>query len=440
MPAPVPPPSAGPPDSPRRVRFLRVAARCWLALGIVGAAVWPFYPTEAVFFTILLAGTVLTWGAVSVLLRRGFPRAAAWVFCLATNQLIFGMILLNHAVHVFGDLEAVVTRVSGFAMMGLTIVFAGATIGPGAAVAFAVLNGALLAGAVVFVDARLGPKVSIPFFWAVLAVAVWLYERHVKEAVDALRGAHDALERAVEERTRELRSAKDELEAFSYSVAHDLRAPLRRIEGFAQILDEEADGRLPPAAASALEVIRRQTLQMNQLIGDLLKLSRVGRAELRVADLDVSDLCREIAAELAAREPGRAVEWAIAPGLAARGDAGLVRILLENLLGNAWKFTRKAARPRIEVGVSDGGFFVRDNGAGFDMADAPRLFRPFERLHSDAEYAGSGIGLTIVRRIVERHGGAVRAEGAVDQGAAIFVALGQIDPILLSGGRTKVSD
>ncbi|HEX7898325.1 MAG TPA: ATP-binding protein [Planctomycetota bacterium] len=413
----------------RRVRFLRVANRCWLALGFLGLIVWPIYPTETLFFTVLLGSTGLTFLLVEILIRKGRIRTAAVVFCVLSNQTLYALILLNHAVHGFHNLEANLTRVAGLAMMGLSIIFAGATIGPGAAFAFAGLNVVLLSAAVLFVDTRLGPKISIPFFWAVLAVSVWLYEKHVKEAVDGLQAARDTLERAVDERTRELRLAKEdvedsnkELEAFAYSAAHDLKAPLRRIDGLASLLEEDTAGQLKPGSASLLAVLRKESGRMTRLIEDLLNLSRVSRAPLRRTSVDLSTLAGEIAKELASRDPSRRVEWAIAPGLRVDADPGLTRILLENLLGNAWKFTAKTEAPRIELGWWDG-FFVRDNGAGFDMASVDRLFRPFERLHADADFAGSGIGLTIVHRIVQRHGGSVRAEGEVGHGAKITFTL-----------------
>lgn len=346
------------------------------------------------------------------------------LFCVLSNQTVFHMMVLNHAVHGFDDLEANLTRVSALAMMGLSIVFAGATIGPRAAAAFAALNGLLLFGAVLFVDRRLGPKVSIPSFWVILAVSVWLYERFAKEAVDALQAAHDSLERSVEERTRELREAKEdveaanrELEAFAYSAAHDLRAPLRRIDGVAGLLQED-----PAGSPTLLPVLRKESVRMSRLIEDLLNLSRVGRARLSRTSIDLSALSLDILEELQSREPARRVAWVVESGLRIDADPGLIRILLENLLGNAWKFTSKTPEARIEVGAADG-IYVRDNGAGFDSAGAEKLFRPFERLHREADFAGSGIGLAIVQRIVQRHGGAIRAEGRPGAGAAFTFTL-----------------
>jgi light-regulated signal transduction histidine kinase (bacteriophytochrome) len=165
---------------------------------------------------------------------------------------------------------------------------------------------------------------------------------------------------------------------------------------------------------------------MGELIDDLLELSRVGRAELHRAEVDLSALAREVASELQRREPERALELVIQPGLHADADARLLRIVFENLLGNAWKFTRKVSSPRIEVGraeVNAGAFFVRDNGAGFAMSYADKLFRPFQRLHTEAEFPGTGIGLATIQRIIDRHGGRAWAEGEVGRGAAFYFTL-----------------
>ena len=219
-----------------------------------------------------------------------------------------------------------------------------------------------------------------------------------------------------------------QLEAFSYSVSHDLRAPLRGIDGFSQALLEDHAETLNEKGRDYLRRVRKAAQRMGQLIDDLLQLSRVARSELTRRPIDLSEIVREVAAELEsrAREP-RAV-LAIEAGVVADADDRLVRIVLENLLGNAWKFTARAPERRISFGTDqrDGAavYFVRDNGAGFDMAYVDRLFSPFQRLHSDAEFSGTGIGLATVRRIIRRHGGRVWAEGAVGQGATIFFTLG----------------
>src|SRR5437667_108902 len=251
----------------------------------------------------------------------------------------------------------------------------------------------------------------------------------------ALRESKEGLEQRVAERTGELEernealrhnsaqllAANTELDAFAYSVSHDLRAPLRSIDGFSQVLLEDYAAQLGEAGQDSLRRVRAATQRMGILIDDLLKLARVTRAEIRAEPVDLSDLARDIAAELQRATPERLVEFAIAPHLKAQGDPRLLRVVLDNLLRNSWKYTAKQARPRIEFGsVEENGgraFMIRDNGAGFDMKYADKLFGVFQRLHSAAEFEGTGVGLATVRRIVNRHGGRIWAEGAVDQGA-----------------------
>ncbi len=224
-----------------------------------------------------------------------------------------------------------------------------------------------------------------------------------------------------------LKLSNRELEAFSYSVAHDLRAPLRAMNGFAQILHEDYKDVLDAEGVDCLDEIRDNARRMGGLIDALLSLSRVTRSELRPDHLDLSAIARACATRLAAADPGRRVEVTVEEGLTAYLDAPLGRNLVENLLGNAWKFTAHLASTTIEVGaVPDQEaptFFVRDHGAGFDMAHASKLFTPFQRLHTVSEYPGTGIGLATVQRIVHRHGGRVWAEGTVGRGATFFFTL-----------------
>jgi signal transduction histidine kinase len=231
-----------------------------------------------------------------------------------------------------------------------------------------------------------------------------------------------------ERASRDLEDANRELEAFSYSVSHDLRAPLRSIEGFSQILLEDYADKLDEEGEDYLGRIRAASRRMALLIDDLLDLSRVSRRPLRRGLVDLSAQTREIAAELGASQPEREVEFVIADGLTANGDARLLRLALENLLGNAWKFTSKEGRARIEFGSTtlEGGervYFVRDNGVGFDEAYAGKLFGAFQRLHGAEEFEGTGIGLVTVQRIVRRHGGRVWAKGKVGEGATFFFTL-----------------
>ena len=234
-------------------------------------------------------------------------------------------------------------------------------------------------------------------------------------------------EAEIQRRTAELDAANKELEAFSYSVSHDLRGPLRSIDGFAKILEEDYAAQLDDEGRDALQRVRAAAQRMDQLIDDLLKLSRLVRSDMNAEAVDLSALARSVADELRAREPARKVSFQISPSLEARGDERLLAVLLENLFGNAWKFTGKRAEAHIEFGVTqkDGNpaYFVRDDGAGFDMAHAANLFVPFQRLHGVSDFPGTGIGLATVRRIVQRHGGRVWAESEIGKGATFYFTL-----------------
>jgi PAS domain S-box-containing protein len=245
----------------------------------------------------------------------------------------------------------------------------------------------------------------------------------VARDVTARRRAEEAVARAKDA----AEAASRELEAFSYSVAHDLRAPLRGMNGFAQVLLDTYRARLDAEGQDYLQEILQNAQKMGELIDGLLSLARVTRSELRREHVNLSALAREVAGQLAAAEPARQVDLRVHEGLTADADPRLVRALLENLLGNAWKFTAKSGASRIELGATGPheacSFFVRDNGAGFDMAYAGKLFAPFQRLHTTEEFPGTGIGLATVQRIVHRHGGQVRAEGAVGAGATFSFTL-----------------
>ena len=225
----------------------------------------------------------------------------------------------------------------------------------------------------------------------------------------------------------ELERKNKELEAFSYSVSHDLRAPLRAIDGFSRALVDDCSDSLDERGRNYLHRVRAAAQRMGELIDDLLQLSRVGRTELQKQRVDLSALARSVAADLQRVEPERSVQFLIPEGVTADGDRGLLQAVLENLLGNAWKFTGTAGEAAIEFGAveRDGApaYFVRDNGVGFDMAYAGKLFAPFQRLHSETKFPGTGIGLATVHRIIERHGGRVWAESAVGRGATFFWSL-----------------
>jgi light-regulated signal transduction histidine kinase (bacteriophytochrome) len=225
----------------------------------------------------------------------------------------------------------------------------------------------------------------------------------------------------------ELVAANAELESFSYSVSHDLRTPLRTIDGFSHALLEDCADRLDDDGKACLNRIRAATQRMGSLIDDLLDLSRLSRTAMRTQTLNISVLARSIAGDLTKEQPDRQIELRIQDGLTATADPGLIRVALENLLSNAWKFSSKRASALIEFGQAEVNgalvFFVRDDGAGFDPAYADRLFGAFQRLHGMTEFAGTGIGLATVQRIVHRHGGRIWAESAVDRGATFYFTL-----------------
>jgi len=244
-----------------------------------------------------------------------------------------------------------------------------------------------------------------------------------KRAEEEIRRLNDELQ----QRASALEAANKELETFSYSASHDLRAPLRSLSGFSEAVAEDYAPMLDERGRDYLSRIRAASHQMGQLIDDMLELSRVGRSEMRPTRVDLSVLAERVAAELREADPQRQAEFAIRPGLIAEGDSRLLRVVLTNMLGNAWKFTGRQPVARIEFGATqvDGtsAYYVRDNGVGFDMAYAGKLFAPFQRLHAPGEFPGTGIGLATVARIVRRHGGRAWAEGAVGKGATFYFTL-----------------
>ena len=239
------------------------------------------------------------------------------------------------------------------------------------------------------------------------------------------------LELQLAESTRLLASANKELESFSYSVAHDLRSPLRTIEGFSQALLEDCGDQVGEVGQEHLQRIRSATQRMGTLIDSLLLLSRVMRTQLTSEKCDLSAIADSVVRELHATQPERQITWHIQPEISAIGDPPLLRLAIENLFNNAWKFTSARAAASIEFGkIAHNGrstFFVKDDGAGFDPAYADRLFGTFQRLHSPADFPGIGAGLAIVKRIIDRHGGQVRAESSVGRGATLFFTLPQPD-------------
>jgi len=248
-----------------------------------------------------------------------------------------------------------------------------------------------------------------------------------KQAEAALGRLNLELDQRVKERTMELEVVNKELESFSYSVSHDLRAPLRAIDGFSRALLEDYTDKLDAEGKEDLQTVRIASQQMGRLIDDLLRLSQINRGEMRRTEVNLSQLAGQVAGELKNSEPGRDVEFVIAPNCVACGDAGLLGIVLENGLGNAWKYTGQKPSAKIEFGLTGTpkgpAYFIRDNGCGFDMKYAHKLFGAFQRLHSASQFPGTGIGLASVQRVIHRHGGHVWIEGKADQGTTLYFTL-----------------
>jgi PAS domain S-box-containing protein len=269
-------------------------------------------------------------------------------------------------------------------------------------------------------------------FWANVIITA-LRDPKSQELQGYVKVTRDLTERKrQEEELREssvaLAAANRELEAFSYSVSHDLRAPLRGIDGFSQALMEDFHEKLNEDGRDYLNRIRAGTQRMGKLIDDLLTLSRLGRTQIRFSEVDLSELCERVVRELSAQDPKRKAEVTVQPGMKTRADPGLITAVMQNLISNAWKFTSKKERTQIEIGsvVKDDEtvYFVKDNGAGFDMKYSDKLFGAFQRLHRTDEFAGTGVGLATVRRVIHRHGGKIWVEAKEGEGATFYFTLG----------------
>ena len=303
--------------------------------------------------------------------------------------------------------------------------------GPSALLQLEGIAPALSMGAIIGTLWVFGEPVSHSFVMFLLAVAMVLMVFLVVQEWSlgrALASARSNLEDKVRERTQQLTLANRELEAYSYSIAHDLRAPLRAITGFSQVLLEDAADRLTGDDKHSLKRIAGAGNYMGQLIDEILELSRVGRIDMVLARVDLSAMSRSLLQQLCEAEPDRQVDWSVQDGMLVRGDEQLLSLAMQNLLGNALKYTARETPARISVGAArdasgETAYYVRDNGAGFDMRYADQLFKPFHRLHAHHEFPGSGVGLAIVSRVVERHGGRVWADAEPGQGATFHFTL-----------------
>jgi len=250
----------------------------------------------------------------------------------------------------------------------------------------------------------------------------------IQQRDDALQKAHDELEQRVNERTRDLVSSVKELEAFSYSVSHDLRGPLEIMSGFSYMLQKNYGQQLDSTGRESIEGIRAAVRRMSELIDDLLKLSRVSTSAMEREVVDLSAIARSVVVELRRLQPERKVDFVVEPTERTLGDPRLLQIVVENLLRNSWKYTSQHEQAKIEFGTKHNNgqivYFVHDDGAGFDPELAGRLFKPFQRLHSTAQFQGSGVGLATVQRIIQRHRGEVWAEGGIEKGATFYCTLG----------------
>lgn len=273
-----------------------------------------------------------------------------------------------------------------------------------------------------FIPPQLSWRIENPNnYWSMVLFLImgWLFSDVQERLIRAYK--------RIEQNNTELKAVNKELEAFSYSVSHDLRAPLRAIDGFSQVLQEDSAEHLDEAGRDCTARIRRSTQHMGTLIDDMLNLARITRLDLTRTHVDLSTLAREIADTLLASAPDREAEFDIAAGMKAHGDSHLLRIALNNLLNNAWKFTAARSPARIEFGQKRGDgetvYYVRDNGVGFDMTYVGKLFGAFQRLHSVREFPGTGIGLATVQRVINKHGGRVWAEAEPDKGATFYFTL-----------------
>jgi two-component system sensor kinase len=426
-------------DLERRAQFLRILNRGWLLVGTIGMIAYPFYPLERPMLITVILLTLSTFLLVRALNNRGSTVFAGFLFTLLVNFSFLAYYIVSAAQ--LGMTEALESRMYILFMTGIAITFAGALIHRWAAFSLAALDSVLLIYLVNISASASDPFINVHVFWWMLALCVWLYEDTLRAAYGRLNQNRRTLEEQVQARTASLQTlvnqldltrkrlvdANAELEAFVYSVSHDLRAPLRAIDGYSIALQEDSQEMLPEQSQHNLSRVRANVQTMNRLIDDLLKLSRLDRQPLVTKQVDLQAMTQEIIAELCSENPDREVQFQAASLLPVYADRVLLHQVVYNLLSNAVKFTRHSQPAVIEMRSREENqeiiVSIKDNGAGFDMTQVHRLFTPFQRLHSASEYEGTGIGLTIVRRIIKRLGGRTWAESQADQGACFYFSL-----------------
>jgi signal transduction histidine kinase len=421
----------------RRLKYVQLLNRMWVVFGLVALLTIPLYSYWQISL-VVVAGTAVTFVVVQSLLYGGRIRAACLIFCIATD-LVFVSIFLVF-VTLVDAVEAFRTQAPVLMLMGVTTIFASALIAPRAGFLFAAINTAIVIGLRLALAPDVEPRPSVVVFGWLLAMVAFLYERSLRGVFAQLRDIRLGLESTVHERTRELhnsvtsletlteqlKTANNDLELFSASVAHDLRAPLRIIEGYSRLLQDDLSGR-SPSAEQAVQRMLQVEHRMNRLIEGLLTFARLGHHAVRTEQIDMQDLARRIVAELSEAEHGRSLQIQVSELPPCTADSVLIEQVFVNLLSNAIKFTRPRATARIdirgEIVASEVIYSIRDNGVGFAMEQGGRLFNTLQRLHSQDEFEGSGIGLAMVKRIVQRHGGRVWAESRVNGGAEFSFAI-----------------
>ena len=428
-------------DDRRRLQYLHLLSGLWLAFGAVSLLSVPFY----VHWQIAVAasiGSAVTFVASRTLLKRRRVFAAGTVFCICVDLTFLTMFLLLCSL--VGAEEAFRTQTPVLMLMGMTALFAGALIAPRAAFIFAAVNMVLIIAVRLWLAPDAVPRPSTVVFGWLLAGISFLYERTLRDVFAQLREIRMGLETVVLDRTAELRDsvtrlqsttqeltiANRDLEFFCASVAHDLRGPLIAIEGYSRLLQEDGVARDNPRAAALVDRMLQVESRMSRLIDGLLSFAHLGHHELKRQAVDMTALAQRVVGELRDSEGGRDLQIEVESLPEAIADPVLIEQVLVNLLTNAIKFTRPRERAEIRIfGWIEGGesiYAVRDNGVGFAMRDAARLFNALQRLHPQEQFEGTGIGLTAIQRIISRHGGRVWARGEVEMGAEFFFALPRI--------------